>query len=228
MFGLEGQGMQRWLNACVERSRAGGWPDLGEPFDGVIDGFSTLLRPVHESWHDALFGSAWRFYQGTRVPFVQLVWPDHAGLWPWHEEATRSSRTRQAFAWLPVDEHPLGGWRLVGELGPSFPFPGGPDQYALTSRALLELDNHRVVRLVNHDGGLDVLDARGYQAEDVCLAFLGDIVRRYREIGSLADLPDDSAATIGADGTWTIAKLTRADRDASDQARDRARESGSS
>ena len=30
MFGLGGQGMQHWLNACVDRCRDAGWPAPGE------------------------------------------------------------------------------------------------------------------------------------------------------------------------------------------------------
>jgi hypothetical protein len=223
MFGLGGQGMQRWLNACVHRCRDSGWPAPGEAFDGVLDGFLTQLRPVHPSWHDALFGTAWRFYQGTTVPFLQLVWPDGAGVWPWHDNATVSSRTRQAFAWLPVEEHPLGGWRLVGEMGHDFTFPGGPDQYALTTNAVLHGANS-VARVVNHDGGFDVLDARGYEAEDLRLAFLGELVRRDPDLRSFADLAEGTAAIVGSDETWTMTPLSTSDRDASDQARERARQ----
>jgi hypothetical protein len=217
MFGLGGQDMQRWLNACVSRCRDTGWPAPGEAFEGVIDGFLTQLRPVHPSWHDALFGSAWRFYHGVSVPFLQLIWPDGA---------TVTSRTRQAFAWLPVDNHPPGGWRLIGEMEPGFPFGAGPDQYALTTRAVLSGVN-TVAQVINHDGGFDVLDTRGYEADDLCLAYLGEIVRRHPDIRLFADLSDGTAATAATDDTWTASPLTPADRDASDLARERAREAQS-
>ena len=93
MFGLEGGGMGHWLNACVDRGRDHGWPAEGEEFAGVLDGFAVQLRPVHVSWHDALFGAAWRFYRGVTVPVLQLVWPDSNGVWPWQEGATATSRT---------------------------------------------------------------------------------------------------------------------------------------
>jgi Domain of unknown function (DUF4262) len=60
MFGLHGEGMHQWLNACVERGRDHSWPAKGEEFAGVLDGFQVQLRPVHASWGDALFGAAWR------------------------------------------------------------------------------------------------------------------------------------------------------------------------
>src|SRR5690606_3124501 len=114
-----------------------GWPEAEESFDGVIEGFDTQLRDVHPSWYRALFGTALSFYRGVAVPVRQLVWPDRHGRWPWDEEATPSSRARQACAWLPLSQHPEGAWRLVGELGPTFPFPVGPDAWALTTRSVL-------------------------------------------------------------------------------------------
>jgi hypothetical protein len=154
MFGLEGEGMHYWLNTCVERGRERGWPAEGEEFAGVLDGFPVQLRPVHVSWHDALFGAAWRFYQQTAVPVLQLVWPDSNGVWPWQEGATASSRTRQAFAWRPVSKHPRGGWRRYGEKERERHIPRLD---ALTSRGLLE-GNRPVTRIVHHQGRYDVLD----------------------------------------------------------------------
>ncbi len=217
MFGLEGDGMQTWLNACVDLGRERGWPPANEPFHGVLDGFETQLRDVDPSWSPALFGPALGFYRGTAVPFRQLVWPDRNGEWPWDDKATVSSRTRQAFAWLPVDEHPPGAWRLVGELSPDFPFPAGPDSFVLTTRGLL--DGSRTVAAVRYDqGSYDILDERGHAADDLCLAFLGDVVRRHPHIRDLADLADGQSAAVGDDGSWTRSYLTAADRRTSKRA----------
>jgi hypothetical protein len=218
MFGLRGEDMQRWLNTCVDRALATGWPADGVEFDGVIDGFTTRLRPVHPGWHTALFGTARRFYQGVDVPVRQLVWPDATGLWPWEERATVASRTRQALAWLAPEDHPPGGWRLVAELEPGFPFAGGPDQYVLTTGALLARDRP-VARVVHHDAAFDVLDERDYAADDLCLAFLGDVVRLHPRLRAVADLADGHAARAGDDGSWTTVELTADERRASSAAR---------
>ena len=217
MFGLEGDGMQIWLNACVDLGRERGWPAVNEPFHGVLDGFETQFRDVDPSWNRALFGTALGFYRGTAVPFRQLVWPDRNGEWPWDDKATVSSRTRQAFAWLPVDEHPPGAWRLVGELGPDFPFAAGPDSFVLTTRSLL--DGGRTVASVRYDqGSYDILDERGHVADDLCLAFLGDVVRRHPHIRAFGDLADGQSAAACEDGSWTRSYLTAADRRASKRA----------
>jgi Domain of unknown function (DUF4262) len=214
MFGLEGPGMQLWLNTCVEVGRDQGWPPDDTPFEGVLENFPTQLRPVHPSWHEALFGAAHRFYQGTRVPVRQLVWPDRNGRWPWDEQATLSSRTRQALSWLPVDQHPMGGWRLVGELAPTFAFPFGPDSWVLTTMGIL--DGHATVeKVVRDQAGYDVLDGHGYGADDLCLAFLGDVVRSQPHLNDCADLVDGQTATRSADGGWERSYIAKDERRAS-------------
>lgn len=224
MFGLSGADMPSWLNTCVELGRDKGWPEPEQPFDGVIEGFETQLRPVHPSWYRALFGTALGFYRGVAVPVRQLVWPDRHGRWPWDETATASSRTRQAFAWLPVAEHPEGAWRLVGELGPTFPFRVGPDAWVLTTRALLE-GSRSVVTVVYDQGSYDVLDERGLDADDLCVAFLGDIVRRHPHIRECADLAEGQVATVAPSDVesrgasrWTRAFVTPVNRRTSKRA----------
>jgi hypothetical protein len=217
MFGLSGSDMPSWLNTAVELGRDKGWPGPEEPFDGVLEGFDTQVRGVHPSWYRALLGTALSFYRGVAVPFRQLVWPDRHGRWPWDEDATASSRTRQAFAWLPVAQHPEGAWRLVGELGPNFPFPVGPDAWALTTRSVLQ--GSRSVASVAYDqGSYDVLDERGHAAEDLCLAFLGELSRRHPQLRECADLADGQVATASTDKGWTRAYLTPGDRRASKRA----------
>jgi hypothetical protein len=224
MFGLHGEGMHQWLNTCVEYGRDHGWPAKGEQFAGVLDRFPVQLRPVHASWHDALFGAARRFYQGATVPILQLVWPDRNGIWPWQEGATMTSRTRQPFAWLPVAEHPAGGRRLYGEMGADFPFYVhpfhlGPDTYTFTSRSLLE-GSRPLTRIVRHGDSFDVLDERGYDADDLCWEFLGDLFRRHSDLASFAELAEGQAATLGGDGIWTTAEWTSEEHEMSTSARD--------
>jgi Domain of unknown function (DUF4262) len=223
MFGLQGEDMPSWLNAAVELGRDKGWPEPDQPFDGVLDGFDTQVRDVHPSWYRALFGTALSFYRGVGVPFRQLIWPDRHGHWPWDDEATPSSRARQAFSWLPVSQNPEGAWRLVGELGPTFPFPAGPDAWVLTSRSVLA-GTRPVARVAHDQGSYDVLDERGHEADDLCLAFLGDLVRQHPQLRECVDLIDGQVATasVGADGRtvsgWTRTYLTAADRRTSKRA----------
>jgi hypothetical protein len=209
MFGLNGEDMQSWVNACVRLFADTGWPADEEPFTGVIDGHSTQLRTVDESWRDPLFGSAHRFYRLWPVPVRQLVWPDRDGRWPWDPEATQTCRTRQASAWLPVSEHPDGGWKLVGELAVDFPFQCGPDSNALTTQRVLD-GRGDVARVVFDEDCYDVLDERGYDADDLRVAYLGDLLKRHPHLERFAGVPQGHA--VLADGsTFPLSESDRAE-----------------
>lgn len=201
MFGLDGEYMQRLLNDCAERIREHGLPEPEVPFSGVLEGFETQLRPVDESWRDAFFGSAYRFYRGQPVPVWQLIWPDANGKWPWLDDATVSSRIRQPFAWLPVDEHPVGSWRLLGHFAGDFPLPAQPDSWALTTRSILD-GSADPATVLFADDVFDVLDERGHEAEDLCATFLGDLVLRYPSLRLLGEMTNNSAASVTSDGGW--------------------------
>jgi hypothetical protein len=223
MFGLHGDGMQQWLNACVARVREAGWPAAEESFPGVIEGFETMLRPVDESWRDVFFGTAHRFYRGRPVPVWQLVWPDATGRWPWDEQATASCRTRQARAWLPVDRHPAGSWRLLGEFSDGFPLPAEADTWALTTRSILD-GTLRPTRVVFDDDVFDVLDDRGYEAGDLCLTYLGSLVQRHPALRGLSELTAGSVASAAPDGTWARSAVSEAQRAASAAGWERGRQ----
>jgi hypothetical protein len=178
-------------------------------------------QTVHVSWHDALFGTAWRFYRGVTVPVLQLVWPDRNGVWPWQEGATVSSRTLQAFTWLPVTGHTAGGWRRFGEKAGERHVPRLD---ALTSRGVLQ-GHQPVTRIVHHQGRYDVLDERGYRADDPCWGPLPALVGRPEVMslaGQFAGMPDGQAAVLGPDGQWTTVDLTPEDQQASITAREAA------
>ena len=67
----------------------------------------------------------------------------------------------------------------------------------LTSRGVL--DGTRAVATVAYDqGSFDVLDERGHAAEDLCLGFLGDIVRRHPQVRECADLTEGQVATAAS------------------------------
>ncbi|GAA2378246.1 DUF4262 domain-containing protein [Dactylosporangium salmoneum] len=213
MFGLVGEDMQQWLNTCVARVRADGWPAAEAPLAGVIDGIAVQLRPIDASWSDAFFGSLHRFYRGHPEPVWQLLWSDAAGRWPWDEQATQSSRLRQPWAWLPAAEHPDGSWRLLYEYADGFTLPAEPDAWALTSRAVAA--GERAPALVVFDGGaFDVLDDRGHDADDLCVAYLGHLVRRHPTLAALGDLPDGITARATGGG-WKRAALEEPLRHAS-------------
>ncbi|GLZ36875.1 hypothetical protein Acsp05_05000 [Actinokineospora sp. NBRC 105648] len=216
MFGLDGEDMQNWLNAAVDLGREHGWPADDTDVEGVIEAAPVRLRAVHPSWHEALFGTAERFYDGDEGPFLQLVWPDEHGLWPWDEGVVEGCRTQQAHTWLPVDEHPPGGWRLVGELAPDFDLPAAPDSYALTTRSVLA-GGQEPAWIGFDDSVFDVLDERGHAADDLCLAFLGELVVRYPGLRD-CDVMEEGQALVRENGGWVSTDITADERAASERA----------
>jgi hypothetical protein len=107
----------------------------------------------------------------------------------------------------PAAEHPVDGWRLVAELSDGFPFDAEPDAPALTTAAVR--DGHRpVASVVRDEGAFDVLDDRGYRADDLCLAFLGSLVQRHPGLVRCADVADGQVAAVGADGGWSRSALS--------------------
>lgn len=214
MFGLDGGYLQQLLNSGVDHVRENGWPESQVPFPGVLEGFETQLRPVDESWRDAFFGTAHRFYRGWPVPVWQLIWPDAHGRWPWQEDATLTSRTRQPSAWLPVDEHPAGSWRLLGHFAGDFPLAAEPDSWALTTRSILDGSREATTVLLD-DNTFDVLDDRGHDAGDLCNTYLGHLVLRLPSLRRLDDLPGNSVATTAAGGGWHRSAIPTQQREAS-------------
>jgi hypothetical protein len=215
MFGLHRTDMNGWLKKYVKLSAHRARPVEGELIENVLHGFPIQVRLVDRSWNDALFGTLYRFYQGVIPPVEQLVWPDRKGLWPWDDRATESCRKREAQAWLPVAEHPRGGWRLVGELGPDFPLRGGPDQEVLTTRDVI-VGNRGVAVVANIDGALDVLDERLYQADGYEFAYIGDLARIHPELLHFDDSRNGERGTLGTKGQWIYRPVSSPARRASE------------
>lgn len=110
-----------------------------------------------------------------------------------------------------VDFAYTGGWRLLGD---RFPLPGEADNWALTTRAVLDGTRDPALVLFDEDV-FDVLDERGHDADDLCVTHLGAIVRRHPSLGTLGDLRQGTAAGRTPGGGWRRAALTAGQRDAS-------------
>jgi hypothetical protein len=111
IFGLLLPDMQQRVN------RAGRLIRDNKPFgvdievDGILDAQPVVAKPVHPAWYPALFGFAVGFYRGAVPPFVQLVWPDSHGVFPWQPGCGLRCRTVQPQLWLPPDVHPQSAWQ---------------------------------------------------------------------------------------------------------------------
>ncbi|MFF4777837.1 DUF4262 domain-containing protein [Microtetraspora fusca] len=78
--------------------------------DDVLEGIPVVIRPVHESWHQPLFGSALWFYRHVPLAFTEMVWPDRDGMFPWNATCSPHVRERQPSLWIPKSEHAPGPW----------------------------------------------------------------------------------------------------------------------
>lgn len=202
MFGLREQDMQIWLNSCVRLLRS---RDIGdaEPFGGVLEKFPVQLRAISPTWHRALFGPACGYYGTADVPVRQLVWPDREGRWPWAENATATCRERQPQAWVPVDRHPPGPWKLVGELSADWPFQHlEPDTTVMASPEVVAGTLPIVAVTHDADGQWDFLDERGYADEANGWVYFGELYKSQPWLARFAELAADSQAWVDEDGEW--------------------------
>jgi hypothetical protein len=210
MFGLREQDMQIWVNNCVRVLRDRGRPVAdGEPFDGVLERFPVQTREIHPSWHRSLFNPMRGHYGTLDVPVRQLVWPDREGRWPWDEASTATCRERQPKAWVPVDEHAEGAWRLVGELSADWPFPHlEPDTTVMASPEVVAGTLPVVAVTHDADGAWDFLDRRGYVDEAAGWVYFGELYKAQPWLARFADLEADSQAWLDDDGQWRTRRFS--------------------
>jgi hypothetical protein len=111
VFGLDGPVMMRCLNALGDQVAAGRPVVAHEEREGIINNHAVTLKPVHDGWRRAFLGTAHGFYRATRgVSFLQLLWPDRAGLFPGQVGFMPQYGELQPRLWLSPDDHPAGVW----------------------------------------------------------------------------------------------------------------------
>ncbi|MDT5036516.1 MAG: hypothetical protein QOE03_1701 [Micromonosporaceae bacterium] len=212
MFGLREPDMQIWLNNSVRLLREGPEPPPdGAPIDGVLDRFPVQTRGIDPSWHRALFGAMCGYYGSVDMPVRQVVWPDREGRWPWDPAATATCRERQPQAWVPVDAHPEGAWRLVGELSADWPFQQlEPDATVMASPEVLAGTMPIVAVTHDADDAWDFLDERGYVDDATGWVFFGELYKSQPWLARFADLAADRQAWLDSDGEWHVRRFSEA------------------
>jgi hypothetical protein len=146
----------------------------------------------------------------------QLVCPDRQGRWPWEAAATATCRDRQPQAWLPIDRHPEGPWRLVGELSATWPFQDlEPDATVMASPEVVAGTLPIVAVTHDADGGWDFLDERGYADEATGWVYFGELYKSQPWLDRFAELPADTQAWLTPDGNWTSRRFSNAPDEAS-------------
>ncbi|MFF5010563.1 DUF4262 domain-containing protein [Streptomyces phaeochromogenes] len=108
MFGLDIHLMQRLLND-LGRQAVEGQPLEGDQERHDITSVPVVLKPVDYRWYRAFFGIAISFYRKPPFPFLQVVWPNSEGAFPW-QAGGEDLLGHQPRLSLKPGEHPVGVW----------------------------------------------------------------------------------------------------------------------
>lgn len=99
------------LHAVAERIADGTHVTVATAIDGICPSPLTV-RPVHASWREtSVFSVSDHYYGYVRPRYLQLVWPDKRGRYP----GQPGFSGRQPMLWLPVEDHPAGGWARLDQ-----------------------------------------------------------------------------------------------------------------
>jgi hypothetical protein len=99
MFGLpDVLAMQSCLNTVAQRVAAGEPVADGQVRHDVLAGYPVALRAVADGWHPTYLGAALGYYRQPAPEFLQVVWPDREGRFPWQDGDERF-RDSQPQAW---------------------------------------------------------------------------------------------------------------------------------
>jgi hypothetical protein len=110
MFGLRVDVMNNCLKTLANEIAAGRHLVADQERDDVIRNYSVAIKKVDTSWYRSLFGMALHFYQRPPLSFMEVVWPDAGGRFPWNEGCALRLRELQPALWIPKDDHAPGPW----------------------------------------------------------------------------------------------------------------------
>jgi hypothetical protein len=76
------------------------------------------FRPVEASWRSTgLLAASDAFYGMVRPPYLQVVWADPEGRFPWEPEFRSTFEGWQPWLWMPHDDNPPSAWTRLGHPG---------------------------------------------------------------------------------------------------------------
>ncbi len=71
------------LNEIGDRIRQGEVFRVGALINGLLEGVTCTVRPVARKWFEWFVGYAQWYHRGRPFDLWQVMWPDHAGHFPW-------------------------------------------------------------------------------------------------------------------------------------------------
>ena len=188
VFGLAPDLMADALNrlGCIVREAVE--VHSGQPIDGLVTPGRSMLRPVDDAWGGGpLFTLARRFYRQPSVPFVQLVWSDDEGRFPWDPRCLAAGR--QPMLWLSPDDHPESEWtRIAAE--PVWPFvDADPAAGVITTWRLLGGRSSLAGVLHWRDGTWEFLDDHPMGVDELAIVPFERLVVALPSVEMFAELP---------------------------------------
>jgi hypothetical protein len=120
LCGLPVEGAASIINAIGARIADGADFSPGDVLDDVCPAPLTF-RPVEDSWRatSGLLGISDAFYGMVRPPYLQVVWSDKNGRFPWEPGFRAAFNRMQPLLWLPRDDNPPSPWTRLDQLGRS-------------------------------------------------------------------------------------------------------------
>jgi hypothetical protein len=117
LCGLPVENAASIINAIGVRVADGADLSPGDVVDDVCPAPLTL-RPVDDSWRasSGLLGISDTFYGMVRPPYLQVVWPDKNGRFPWEQGFQAAFDRMQPLLWLHRDDNPPSPWTRLDQL----------------------------------------------------------------------------------------------------------------
>lgn len=117
MCGLPVENAASIINAIGARISDGADFTAGDVLDDVCPAPLTL-RPVDGSWRatPGLLAISDTFYGMVRPPYLQVVWPDKHGKFPWESGFNVAFDRVQPLLWMHRDDNPPSPWTRLDQL----------------------------------------------------------------------------------------------------------------
>jgi hypothetical protein len=207
-FGLpEGVGHQI-LNTLGELVRNGSPLTPGSRLADVLEAYNVELQAADAAWNHALFGYATWFYRPREPGFLQCVWPDKSGRFPWEPGfEARLLRLQPALLASPP-QAPVGPWRAWAYECQWPPRSLASGLVFVSTRAVSGEAPILGVKVFS-DGDWAFLDGGPARPDDMNLSHLHHVLEADPSLEEMIGLKPGTIAWRGGPGeAWTVSPVS--------------------